>query len=367
MNSLEYYLFNLAIFAAINAITVVGLNLQFGTAGLLNLAYIVLLAVGAYTTAIATLPPAASLHNAYITYIGGFGWQFPWNLLFGIVVTVVVGLVLGIIVFSRVSLWYMAVALVSIGYGFLTIINDVPRLFNGYIGLSSVPMPFQGVLSSGMDQLVFLAICLAGLALVLALVWRLERAPIGRVWRAVREDEVGAQALGKRAFTFRLSAFALGSAAAGLAGGLTVLYLGSWNTEAWQPNETFLIFAALIVGGRGWSMGSLLGSLLIYDALIDGSKYIPVVGHQLQLLPFLQAVFLGAGVMAMLWWRPYGLWPEPKDKVPKALFTERQRARVPGGPVLGVDAVAQPVVVPTSAPPAGQAVVELQHPTGVDG
>ncbi|MGH9088869.1 MAG: branched-chain amino acid ABC transporter permease [Acidimicrobiales bacterium] len=353
MNSLEAYLFNLAIFAAINAITVIGLNLQFGTAGLLNLAYIVLVAVGAYATGIASLHPAAALHSHYISYIGGFGWQFPWNLLFGIVVTVAVGLLLGIIVFSRVSLWYMAVALVSIGYAFLTIINDVPSLFNGYIGLSNVAMPFQGVLSGGADQFAFLAICIAGVALVLGLAWRLERAPIGRVWRAIREDEVGAQALGKRAFTFRLSAFALGSAAAGLAGGLTVMYLGSWNTEAWQPNETFLIFAALIVGGRGWSMGGVLGSLLVYDALIDGSKYIPVVGHQLQLLPFLQAVFLAAGVMAMLWWRPYGLWPEPKDRVPKPLWAGHGMERA----------------APTAAaeqPPAVEPVVELQHPTGVE-
>ena len=117
-------------------------------------------------------------------------------------------------------------------------------------------------------------------------------------------------------------------------------------------------------------MGSILGSLLIYDALIDGSKYIPVLGHQLQLLPFLQAIFLAAGVMAMLWWRPYGLWPEPRDKVPKALFEDRERARASGLTVRGAGAIAQPVVVPATAPATstqGGPVAGVQHPTGVDG
>ena len=312
MNPVEFYIVTLAIIAAINAITVIGLNVQFGTTGLLNLAYIVLLAIGAYATAMAALPPSPS--HGYVTYIGGFRWAFPWDLLFGMAVTLVCGLLLGMIVFTRVSVWYLAVTLTSIGYGLLTVLNDEPRLFNGYVGLINVPGPWESQLSQSGYQVVFLLISLVALLITFAFVWRLERSPLGRAWRAVREDELSVTALGKNPLLLKLSAFCVGSLAAGLAGGLTVLYLGSWNTEAWQPNETFLVLAAVIVGGRGWTVGSIVGSLVIYDGLIEGSKYLPVIGNRVDLLPALQTLFLGFVVMAMLWWRPWGLWAEPRSK-----------------------------------------------------
>lgn len=337
MNLIEFYVVTLAILAAINAITVIGLNVQFGTAGLLNLAYIVLLAIGAYATGIAALPPSPS--HGYITYIGGFGWVFPWDLLFGMAVTVACGAFLGIMIFSRVSVWYLAVALTSIGYGLLTVINDEPRIFNGYIGLVNVPGPWESQLSQSDFQLVFLGISLLCLAAVLALTWRLERSPLGRAWRTVREDETAAMALGKNPLVLKMSAFALGSLAAGLAGGLTVLFLGAWNTEAWQPNETFLVLAAVIVGGRGWTIGGVVGSLVIYDLLIEGSKYLPVLGGRNELLPAIQTLFLGLIVLAMLWWRPYGLLPEPKAgyRAARGSLLRAGRRRTAPTPVPPVD------------------------------
>lgn len=323
MSSIEFYVVSLAVFAAINAITVIGLNLQFGTAGLLNLAYIVLLAIGAYATGVAALPRSPS--HGYVTYVGGFAWAFPWDLLFGMAVTLACGILLGLIVFSRVSVWYLAVTLTSIGFGLLTVINDEQGLFNGYVGLINVPGPWEKQLSQGDYQLAFLGICLVALAITLVVVWRLERSPLGRAWRAVRDDETAAMALGKNPLLIKLSAFCVGSLAAGLAGGLTVLYLGSWNTEAWQPNETFLILAAVIVGGRGWTIGGIVGSLVIYDLLIEGSKYLPVLGGRVELLPALQTLFLGGVVMVMLWFRPWGVWPEPKDRY-RAL-TDRLRGQ----------------------------------------
>ncbi|HLH70786.1 MAG TPA: branched-chain amino acid ABC transporter permease [Candidatus Dormibacteraeota bacterium] len=312
MGQVEFYIVTLVILASINAINVIGLNVQFGTAGLLNLAYIILLAIGAYATGVAALPPSPS--HGYVTYIGGFSWPFPWDLLFGMAVTVACGAVLGIIVFTRVSVWYLAVTLTAIGYALLTVINDEPRLFNGYVGLLNVPGPWESQLSQADYQLVFCAISLICLGLIFLLTWRLERSPLGRAWRAIREDETAAMALGKNPLLLKLLAFSVGSLAAGMAGGLTVLYLGSWNTEAWQPNETFLVLAAVIVGGRGWTVGGVVGSLVTYDLLIEGSKYLPVIGGHLALLPTIQTMFLGLIVMAMLWWRPWGLLPEPKER-----------------------------------------------------
>lgn len=317
MGALEFYILTLGSLAMINAIAVMGLNLQFGISGILNLAFIVLIAVGAYGTGVAALPPAAA--NGPFHYIGGFGWVFPWDLLFGVGVTVVFGLLLAGICFTRISQWYLAVTLTAIGYAMLAVIGNEPGLFNGETGLVGIPGPWQDSLDAGTYQIVFLIICAAAALLTFAVSWRLERSPLGRTLRAIRDDETAAASLAKNPMRLKTVAFLIGSAAAGLSGGLTALYLGAWSPAAWLPGETFLILAAVIVGGRGWSVGAIVGSFVIYDVLLETSRYMPVIANRVELEPALQSLFIAGVLLAVLWWRPYGLLPEPRERFRRRL------------------------------------------------
>ena len=105
MTALEYYFVTVAIFLCLNGIMALGFNMQFGQAGIVNLAFLVLVAVGAYATAIATVKPASGVFAGTGTYIGGFGWQFPWNFLFGIGATLIFGLLLGGLSLLRLRAW----------------------------------------------------------------------------------------------------------------------------------------------------------------------------------------------------------------------------------------------------------------------
>jgi ABC-type branched-subunit amino acid transport system permease subunit len=323
MGALEFYILTLGSLAMINAIAAMGLNLQFGISGILNLAFIALVAVGAYATGVAALPPADPAGPYH--YIGGFGWVFPWDLLFGVVVTVVFGLLLAGICFTRISQWYLAVTLTAIGYAMLAVIGNEPGLFNGETGLVGIPGPWQDSLDAGTYQIVFLVICVIAMLVTFAVSWRLERSPLGRSLRAIRDDETAATSLAKNPLKFKTIAFLLGSAAAGLSGGLTALYLGAWSPAAWLPGETFLILAAVVVGGRGWSVGAIVGSVVIYDLLLETSRYMPVIANRVELEPALQSLFIGGVLLAVLWWRPFGLVPEPRER-----FRRRAGWRVGG-------------------------------------
>ena len=327
MSALELYLLTLLSFACINAIGVMGLNMQFGNAGILNLAYVVLVAVGAYATGIATLGPPLAFSSQH--YIGGFAWAFPWNLLFGVGALMVVALGLAAICFTRISHWYLAVTLTAIGYALLTIFTNDNTFFNGVVGLVGIPGPWQDQLDLGQSQVVFFLIALACAVVVFAVFWRVERSPFGRTMRAIRDNELASRALGKNPLWYKTIAFLLGSAAAGLCGGLTALYLGAWSPAAWLPGETFLMLAAVVVGGRGWTVGAVIGSLAIYDVVIETSRFMPQLGGRPDLVPALQSLFIGGLLLAVMWWRPYGLLREPKQRFPK-LPTPGSNARTDG-------------------------------------
>ncbi len=325
MNALGFYLVTILIYAALNGILVLGLNMQFGITGIFNFAYILLVAVGAYATGIAALGPASG--GAH--YLGGFGWAFPWDVMFGMVVTIVFSLGLALVAFRRISHWYLALTLSAISWALLVLATNDLDLVNGEIGLAGVSGPWQDRLDQTTYQFVFLGIALFALAVTYAVFWRVERSPLGRALRAVREDETAAASLGKSPAVLKTVGFLLGAAAAGLGGGLSAIYLGGWSTGSWAPGETFILLAAVIVGGRGWAAGSILGSLIVLEAIIEGTRFLPDFGGRTDLLPALQSMLVGVVLLAVLWWRPRGLWPEPKER-----FSSRREASMAGGPMV---------------------------------
>src|SRR5262249_5002913 len=103
-------------------------------------------------------------------------------------------------------------------------------------------------------------------AILLAIFWRLERAPWGRVLRAIREDEGAATAVGKNVFAFKFQALVLGALLGGLAGLLLAWQIGVFAPDDYQPTLTFYAYLILILGGmnRIWAIpfGAVLFSLL---------------------------------------------------------------------------------------------------------
>src|ERR1700693_6621829 len=128
----------------------------------------------------------------------------------------------------------------------------------------------------------------------------------------MRENEVAAKALGKNAVALKMTVFILGGAIAGLSGAILVGFITTWAPSTWLYPETLILFAAVIVGGRGNNIGAILGALLVPVGFEEATRFIPSTIGPPGLIPALQWVAIGLLIIGFLWFRPEGVRPEPK-------------------------------------------------------
>ncbi len=134
-------------FVGFQIILSLGLNLQWGVAGLLNLAYIGFMATGAYMTALVVMPKATLASGT--NYILGLGWPSWAGILVGIAAAGVLALVVGVVVLGRrLEAEYFAILTLVIVIAMSTVLSGQANLVNGVEGLINVPPPFGASLSS---------------------------------------------------------------------------------------------------------------------------------------------------------------------------------------------------------------------------
>jgi branched-chain amino acid transport system permease protein len=289
-------------FAAIFAVIVLGLNLQWGYTGLFNVGVAGIVAVGAYTSAILTAPD-------YPESLGGFGLPVMVGWIGAMVMSALVALIVGVAAL-RLRHDYLAIATFGVAVTLQLIALNARWLTGGPFGLQFIPRPLQGTLGTGLVwNSAYLAVVLAVLAAVYLALERLVNSPWGRVLRAIREDETAAEALGKRAFLFRLQSFVIGCSLMGLGGALYGHFVAYIAPEDFLPILTFQLWAMLIVGGAGNNRGAVLGAFAVWLlwSLSGGAirSFLPQAEQARGAA--LQIVLIGAALAAMLIWRPRGL------------------------------------------------------------
>jgi branched-chain amino acid transport system permease protein len=151
------------------------------------------------------------------------------------------------------------------------------------------------------------------LILCFILVQLITKSPYGRVLRAIREDEVAAEALGKSRVKYKAQVFMLASALAGLGGGLYAQYMRFIDPLMFMPMVTFTVWIMVIVGGPANNWGVLLGAFLVI-LFERGARII----KDYLLLPIdpinLQYILFGVLVIFLLAYRPQGLLKERQLK-----------------------------------------------------
>jgi branched-chain amino acid transport system permease protein len=319
MQQIGYYAITLVFFFFVYCILNWGLNLQFGRTGILNFAYIAFVAVGAYIAGVLSSgPPAAGSGQSYIL---GATLPFPVPLLAGGVAAMLLGLLTGSVAFRRLRSDYLAIVMISLSIVGYDIVNNYVPLFDGADGLSSVPEPFAGALNLNANSFLYVFTAFAGLV-ALAGWWvmsRVTRSPLDRTFRAIRDDPDVVRGLGKNVFGYQMQSLLIGSFFAGIGGGLLVEFVGAFNTSAWTSPETFVIFAAIIIGGLGNNLGAVTGSLVVPVIFVELPKFLPQIGSNPALIPEIDNMIIGALLIATLWFRPQGLVPERKTSFARLL------------------------------------------------
>lgn len=287
------------------AIICLGLNVQWGMTGLFNVGIAAFVAVGAYTSAILTTPDTAER-------FGGFGMPIAIGWLGAAIVSGALSWAVGALTI-RLRSDYLAIATFGVAVTVQLCMLNLQSVTGGAFGIGFIPRPFAEL--QGNALLFSLANCglMALVVLVLYLgLQHLSRSPWGRVLRAIREDEVAAQALGKRPVRFRLQAFTVGGAIMGLAGAAQAHFIGFIAPDNYMPVLTFQIWAMLIVGGSGNNRGAIAGAILVWGlwALTAAAVSAFVPPEEQARAAALQIVAIGVGLCLMLLLRPRGLFGE---------------------------------------------------------
>ena len=250
-----------AVPACIYALASVGLNVQFGYAGLLNFGHVASGLVGAYGAAITV--------NS-----GGPLWL---GIVIGVTAAAVLGLLLGLPTL-RLRADYLAIATISVAEILRVVANSarLQSVTGGPIGINNVaddffditPLPRGrygwGSFSYNQNTLWTMLVGWSLVAIACLIVWRLTRSPWGRLLKAVREDEEATRALGKNVFGMKLQAFVLGSVFGGIAGILFAFDGGFVKPDFFVAQTTFNWYLVVILGGVATVLGPPVGAIVFW-------------------------------------------------------------------------------------------------------
>jgi len=403
------YLLNLGLISAILAL---GVNLQWGLAGLLNVGVMGFVALGALATVLVSMPPtveaieagglrvvaalivgAGTIIATVLTtkrmnpgknrnlailglLVGGF---LAYRFLFDPAVTAIEavnpagtgylgGMGLPVLIAWPVgglmaagAAWvigktalglrsdYLAVATLGIAEIIIAILKNEDWLSRGVKNVVGIPRPvpyeinlqasdsfIANATSIGFDNPVlastlFVKLCYTGLFLtvLVVLMWLSQKAlnsPWGRMMRAIRDNEVAAEAMGKDVTSRHLQIFVLGSAICGVAGAMWATMDSTLIPTSYNPLRfTFLIWVMVIIGGSGNNWGAILGGfsiLLLWDwgeqlglwmmqvltwPLADD---IWLKDHLISNAPHMRLMMIGIVLLLILRFSPRGLIPE---------------------------------------------------------
>jgi branched-chain amino acid transport system permease protein len=313
-SAVSSYIATLLIYLGVNGIACWALNLQFGVGGVMNFAFIIYQAIGAYITAVLTLPSDKTLADE--TYI--LGWHLPWPLpLVGAAIAGAgLALAVGSFALRPRRRDFQATVMLVVSIIAATLVSTEQGWFNGNQGLFAIPQPFASSLGTsivGYDWF-FVGIAAAIGAVVWALTVLLACSPWGRRLRAMRENAEAVESLGTNTRAESLKIYVIGGAFGALSGGLLVEFIAAWSPSAWGTGETFIYFVAIIVGGLGNSFGALFGAFLVLGVFLELPTFLPQMSNA-NIEESLQSAFIGVLILVFLWWRPQGIFPERRRRL----------------------------------------------------
>lgn len=286
------YVLTMATIVGIHVVATLGMNIITGSAGLICLSHGAFMGVGAYT----------------VGWLGRHDVPFVVALPAAGLLTALIGIVVGL-PSLRVKGLYFAIATLSAQFILTFVFREWEPVTGGVTGTTIARAKLLGITLGTSREMFYL---ITGAVFVAALAARnLARSYVGRAFIALRDRDISAEILGLNLLAYKLLAFAIGSFYAGVAGGLLGYYYGATTPEYFAFSLSVFYLAAIIVGGLGSVLGSVLGALfmtlvpevlrLVANATSD---WLPRMASLL--LPMGQVVF-GLLIIGFLIFEPLGL------------------------------------------------------------
>jgi len=252
--TLDPYKMRILNLCAIYVVLGLSMNLINGFTGLFSLGHAGFMAVGAYTTAILTMPDVVKGQNFFMVPmmkpLDTAHVPFFLALLIGGILAGVVGYLIGAPAL-RLRGDYLAIATLGFAEIIRVVFTNIQSVTNGALGLKGIP------LSSNIWWTF-------GIALVTVLViGSLINSSYGLAFKAIREDEIAAESMGINLFKHKVLAFTIGAFFAGIGGGLLGSLLGTIDPLMFRFFLTFNILLIIILGGMGSITGTIISAFII--------------------------------------------------------------------------------------------------------
>lgn len=232
------YEISLATIVGINIILALGLNMITGFCGQISLGHAAFYGVGAYTSAL----------------LAKAGTPLPLALAAGMVSAGLVGLVVGL-TSLRVRHDFLAITTMGVGFLFLGIVRQ-QEILGGELGISGIP-------SAGLGKTGYLVLVLALAVLAAAFSLWIKRSWMGFAFDAVADDEDTARVMTVDVGAYKLAAFAMGTAMAGVAGGLYTYFARFLMPDDFGFITSITVLSMVSVGGIGSVPGVIVATIIL--------------------------------------------------------------------------------------------------------
>ncbi len=277
------YHIDVLVTAGIFIMLALGLNVIVGSAGILNLGFAAVFAIGAYTYAL------ISIHLHIPFWIGFLIAAFS-AAFFSMVLA-----------FPALRLTGDYIAMVTLGTGEIVRIalNNLDTVTGGPNGLLGIDHPKLGAYDFGVHSEPYYYLVLVFIILVVLVLKRLESSRLGRAWLALREDELAASAMGINPVWAKLTAFGIGGFIAGIAGAVFASKQGTVSPDSFDFVVSVMVLAMVVLGGLGNIAGVILGALTL-----------SLLPELLRGFDLYRMLLFGAAIIVIMLFRPQGILGE---------------------------------------------------------
>jgi branched-chain amino acid transport system permease protein len=308
--------------SAIYIVLALSLNLVNGFTGLFSLGCAGFMAVGAYVSALLTMSPDVKDMNFFLEplapWLQNLTLPFGVALIAGGVCAALAGLIIGIPVL-RLRDDYLAIATLGFSEIIRVVITNMQSWTNGAQGLKSIPKYSTTWVVWGVALLAILFMS------------RLVRSSYGRQLKAVRDDEIAAEAMGVNVFKVKVVSFTLSAFMAGVGGALLGHMITTIDPKMFSFMLTFNILLIVVLGGNGSITGSVIGSIAV-TVLMEAMRFLDEPLNFLFIktdgLPGLRMVVFSALLMIVVIFRQRGLMGDRElswERLTKGLLPRGKR------------------------------------------
>lgn len=263
-NGASAYILRIARMCAINLVLALAMNLINGFTGLFSLGHAGFMAIGAYVTALLTIPAAKKqmmfMISPLIKPLDTLTLPFGAALIIGGLIAAALAFLIGLPCL-RLRGDYLAIATLGFSEIIRVVITNMQNVTNGAQGLKSIPANANIWWCYGVALVVIVFMAL------------FTSSGYGQALKAIREDEIAAESMGVSLFYHKMLAFVLSAFLAAVGGGLLASYNGTIGPDMFRVTQTYNVLMIVVMGG----MGSISGSVAAAFIVTIGQEYLRVL------------------------------------------------------------------------------------------